>query len=583
LALILVFKKAKNMKSIKNIILMIFMALALGNCDESSFLEEKPLSVYTPENSLVTASDYQSAVNYLYNRVRFFLFDLYSSQNGRWSLMYGTDMAYMVYTTGLLNNYKTYMLPTIGEVLNVWRYTYIFINQANLILTRIEDADFDDEIKNRYRGQALCIRAFGYRLLANLYGGVPLFLEESVGIRRDAVRATREEVYNQCKTDLIEAISLLGNIDEVRDGEVSRQVAQHYLTEIYICLGDNDEAIKAATAVIEHPAMALMTRRFGTFAGQEGSPFSDLFKYNNQNRGSGNTESLWVSQFDYLNPGSNEAMLDRHAWAFLPQYWSNVITIDGVTASAFTNLTMEKGGFGNAFMKPTQHVAEEIWAAGDLRNAPYLIVRDLIIDNPASPAFGKWFVADGYCTEAQRYKGWYPSFMKTVSGYIPEEHYLRDHEGNPVKTALGEQAVTTAAPHSYHDNYICRLAETYLLRAEAYLNKGDKANAAKDINAVRSRSQAPPVDAADVDIDYILDERLRELTFEEFRMLTLCRMGKLVERTKKYNYSFNGLDGSPVESSGMSMEEYHNLWPIPYNEIERNTEAVLEQNPGYTN
>ncbi|MDR1103037.1 MAG: RagB/SusD family nutrient uptake outer membrane protein, partial [Tannerella sp.] len=128
-----------------------------------------------------------------------------------------------------------------------------------------------------------------------------------------------------------------------------------------------------------------------------------------------------------------------------------------------------------------------------------------------------------------------------------------------------------------------RLAETYLLRAEAYLNKGDKANAAKDINAVRDRSQAPRVDAADVDIDYILDERLRELTFEEFRMLTLCRMGKLVERTKKYNYSFNGLDGNPVESSGMSMEEYHNLWPIPYNEIERNTEAVLEQNPGYTN
>jgi hypothetical protein len=272
-------------------------------------------------------------------------------------------------------------------------------------------------------------------------------------------------------------------------------------------------------------------------------------------------------------------------FVFFPDIGVIRLTVNGVTTSAFTNLTVEKGGYGNAWMKPTQHVAEDIWDAGDLRNAPYLIVRDLKIDNPASPAFGKWFVADGYCTVAHRYKGWYPSFMKTVSGHLPEEHYLRDRDGNPVKTALGEQAVTNnmVNQHSHHDNYICRLAETYLLRAEAYLNKGDKMNAAKDINALRSRSDAPLADAADVDIDYILDERLRELTFEEFRMLTLCRMGKLVERTKKYNYSFKGINGTAIESSGMSMEEYHNLWPIPYNEIERNTEAVLEQNPGYVN
>lgn len=63
---------------------------------------------------------------------------------------------------------------------------------------------------------------------------------------------------------------------------------------------------------------------------------------------------------------------------------------------------------------------------------------------------------------------------------------------------------------------------------------------------------------------------MRELYFEETRMLTLCRMGKLVEMNRKYN-----------PKTGATIYDYHNLWPIPYSEIERNTEAILEQNPGY--
>jgi len=116
------------------------------------------------------------------------------------------------------------------------------------------------------------------------------------------------------------------------------------------------------------------------------------------------------------------------------------------------------------------------------------------------------------------------------------------------------------------------LAETYLLRAEAYLGKNDKINAAKDINVVRSRANATPVEAAEINIDYILDERLRELMYEEWRRVTLARINKLVDRTKRYN---------PMVAPEGYIKDFHNLFPIPYSEIERNTEAVLEQNPGY--
>src|SRR3546814_588624 len=127
-----------------------------------------------------------------------------------------------------------------------------------------------------------------------------------------------------------------------------------------------------------------------------------------------------------------------------------------------------------------------------------------------------------------------------------------------------------ASGNVYNDIYVMRLAETYLLRAEAYLGKGDKINAAADINTVRARAQATDVAADEVDVDYILDERARELVVEEPRRLTLARLGLLDERIKLHN---------PV--SAPSIQEFHNLWPIPQTEIDANVAATLSQNPGY--
>ena len=72
-----------------------------------------------------------------------------------------------------------------------------------------------------------------------------------------------------------------------------------------------------------------------------------------------------------------------------------------------------------------------------------------------------------------------------------------------------------------------------------------------------------------MNLDYILDERSRELAAEEIRNITLFRMGKFVERARKYN------------PAGQFVADHQNLWPIPFGEIEKNTGAVLTQNPGY--
>jgi starch-binding outer membrane protein, SusD/RagB family len=79
---------------------------------------------------------------------------------------------------------------------------------------------------------------------------------------------------------------------------------------------------------------------------------------------------------------------------------------------------------------------------------------------------------------------------------------------------------------------------------------------------VRARAKASPVLANNVNLDYILDERLRELCIEEMRMLTLMRTDKLVERVTKYNPFY-----------AVNMKPNFNLWAIPCGEMDRNRSA----------
>lgn len=131
------------------------------------------------------------------------------------------------------------------------------------------------------------------------------------------------------------------------------------------------------------------------------------------------------------------------------------------------------------------------------------------------------------------------------------------------------------------DWYIARSAETYLLRAEAKLRKGDTSGAAADVNAVRARSNAtyryPSVDIYD-----ILDERARELAWEEFRWNTLLRMGSKgsneVMKTQLEKYSYGTNDTGAF--AGQAFPSW-TLFPIPETVIELNSELVMEQNFGW--
>jgi hypothetical protein len=131
--------------------------------------------------------------------------------------------------------------------------------------------------------------------------------------------------------------------------------------------------------------------------------------------------------------------------------------------------------------------------------------------------------------------------------------------------------LTQASSSDQYNNLIyLRLADTYLLLTEALFRQNKLDEAALWINKVRGRSHASPVAAANITIDFILDERSRELVTEEHRRYALLRAGKLVERVQKYN-----------DFAGPTIANAPLLFPIPQSVIDANTGRKMEQNPGY--
>lgn len=546
-------------------------------CEEEEFLKEVPLDFYSPENSFETEGNFNAALTDLYARVR----AIQSVDGGAtyYSEVLGTDVAFNArLDQARLGNYTVSLTPQSDLPKQHWIRWYKIISNANTIVSRLAASKLTETQKKVVGGEAKLFRAYAYFKLVNLYGGVPLILEEATSPKSDFTRAPKEEVLKQIVADATEAAVNLPNVDAVKDGRLSKAVANHLLAETYIILKEYDKAIAAATEVIEKSNLKLMTERFGSLRTQPGDVFYDLFRVGNQNRKSGNTESIWVIQYELdviggvlTSSGSPMNNLER---CVAPATFSmsdpdgKGALLDNASAS-----TLNSGGRGVSFVRPSDYYLYEIWGldpkkdnrkveSTDIRTSSFNIVRDFIYTNPLSPKyFNKSlldFPAPNWLSASWR---WYPYPSKITT---PGQHPL-GVLADPVKLTL-----KTSAGPTFRDMYMIRLPETILLRAEAYLLKGDAVKAAADINIIRNRAKAIPVTPAEVSLEYILDERARELIFEEDRRVTLSRMGKLVERVKRYN---------PLNAP--NIQPFHALFPIPFSEIEANKDGKLEQNPGY--
>jgi hypothetical protein len=441
----------------------------------------------------------------------------------------------------------------------IFAWLYSIINSANTIVdeaTLRPNINWNgDSNKDRIISEARALRAWAYRYLTYGWGDVPLTLHESSGssVKTDWERTPVADVRRQIVSDLLFAEKNIP-VEPVMRGRITKGAVQHYLAEMYLIFDKPDSALFWANQAINTPNYSLITRRYGVNSAKPGVPFMDMFYDGNTNREEGNTEALWVFQFAQATIGEGLSMMKRYTSS---RYWK--ITLAGVTP---LQITVDRSGLGYGRMAYTKW-ALNLFEKNDDRGSDFAIRKYFVLQNddqngsapadrlPAGYAYGDTIKLDWSTDITASHRGVYnwPFPRKFETGTDPN---------NPSQHSPGT------------DQIYLRLASTYLLKAEAEFLLGRSDDAATTLNIIRKRSNASAITASQVNMDFILDERARELSFEEDRRNTLLRTDKWLVRTALYNH--NG---------GAFIAERDKLYPIPQSVIDANLTQKMPQNPGY--
>ncbi|TXD53145.1 MULTISPECIES: RagB/SusD family nutrient uptake outer membrane protein [unclassified Polaribacter] len=547
------------MKKIKIIIFSCSIFLLLISCSED-VLDVTPRHFIGPDNLFVDASGFDSGLNGLYALFRRERGGERSGTDNNDLLIdiaiSGTDNAYGNHRSGWCrvgNEYDTRNIPEEAHNRNFFTYLYQVVGSANAIISRAEDPSIDWTLteKNRVIGEARLFRAWAYRHLTFTYGDVPLSLVEVTGstVRSDFTRTPVAEVRAQMLEDLLFAEANLPKTSS-NPGKLVQGVATHYLAELYLTLDDYPNAITKASNLINgvNGSYSLIQSRYGVKSSAPGTPFTDMFLQGNSNKSEGNTEVLWVMQMERDMNGGGVNIMRR--WF---RNRSFQVRVNG--SRGYFSFTDDAGGRGIGRVGPTQF-ALELYEESDHRGGRFAWRTYEVLNNPSNIpngfALGDTIFFDYKNKMEPNNQASWPSTRKWDNAF--------NNDPQEPLNAVGE---------GYNDQVYLRLAETYLVLAEAQLKNNNPGGAATTINFLRRRANASLITAADVTVDFILDERSRELWSEEHRRYSLARNNKLVERYRLYARRYSS-----------SIADKDKLMPIPQSVIDANT-IPMEQNPGY--
>ena len=510
-------------------------------------LKETPITgitsaYYTP------ASGFEAAVNACYEPMRTF----YARERGATMTVFGTD-EYQKGADGgykFFNDYTPGLNGDVDFISATWTDFYQGINTCNTVIGRAKTAAVPVAQQTLRSAEARFLRAMYYFTLVRTYGDVPLPLEETVGVLTATSRVPVAQVYDAIIADLQFAEANL--TDVAKDyGRATRPAAQHLLSLVYLtrnATGDMAKAASEAKLVLANPLFALLPRYKDVFdfANKKNKEvvFSIQFTADPLTTGVGNELHLYFG-FPYdLRPGMlRDIANDRPFKRFRPTAWllglwdrTKDIRYDDMHKITWfsnnpNNLPKNAAGVPKFQVGDTSiFFPGREYSAAERAATRYLIIAPSEYDDANFPVLNKFL--------------------------DPARLSVNDTRGS-------------------RDFLMMRLAETYLIAAEASFRAGNTAEALTYVNAVRTRAAKPgqaaamQVTAADLSIDFFLDERSRELNGEITRFFDLTRTGKLVERVKLYNPG-----GAP------NIQAYHVLRPIPNNEILLST-GTMKQNTGY--
>ena len=576
--------------------------LGLSNCSKDR-LKPKPLSFYEPSETYVDAAAMRAA---LVSCARNLRNEYYGDNPPILTEMVFSEVTVEGTTdkSGPAQDLNLVITPDQAiyndadhaRIYYYWSEGYRGIKYANTVISRIDDATYSSpEERNAILGSAYFHRAMRYYRLTNQFGDVPAVMTEITEPQLDFFTTKREVILEKMKTDLDSA--KLWVSDNVNRGEVTKGAVLHLLTKINLALGKFDDAIQSASEIINGGNYALMRQPFGA---TKKNVIWDLHRPENKSLGE-NKEGLYMIIDRFGDGGYDGGMrIMRQA---VPYWGTNITTPsgkkgtnDGVSVS-FVQSSLYGRGIGRC--RPTNYSQWDIWTdTSDLRHAKgnWIKMEDLLYNNDGALKNSDGTTDAYYLKNLQEYNS---------SGGLLCVDTIRSWFGWPQYKVFIPDNENTPMQGGHTDWYIFRLAETYLLRAEAYFWKGDLQSAANDINEVRTRAGCAPITPDKVNMGFILDERARELFYEEPRKTELTRIAYLfamtgtpAENGKSYsmenfsdnNYFYDRIiaknnfyrDGNITNHGDKyTISPYHVLWPVPTVSIQGSTYGHINQNKGY--
>jgi starch-binding outer membrane protein, SusD/RagB family len=559
------------MKSfIQKLLFLVILPFLVGlvSC-KKDFLEEENKTGITADVLYNTPEGMENLVNSCYAPSRLW----YGKMIGYLLTEAGTDEILRAGWGGGYAPYHEYNSSFQGSdpgLIHVWSGFYKGINACNAAIERIESSPMAENIKPLREGEVRFLRAFYYYHLVETFGPVPLKTKETASPEMTATRASVDEVYQLIFSDLDVALKNLKGVVTPQGGRITQPAVEAFLARLYLTRKMYPKALEMAKNVINNYDFKLMT------------DYKALWNMANSN-GNTNKEAVWFVNYTANNDLNDRPRGSDLGFFYLWEGGHNAHTFFTMMNFGLPGFTwdVENGRPLNQYL-PSRYLLDLYDETKDARYAGTFRTVWWANDATTLPAGVKLgdtiFVAS---------KNTVPADVRQSKKYtIIDRNDVYDASGVPKGdrsryVQLNKFADPTRPDKGVHeskrDAFVFRLAEMYLIAAEASMELGDKTAAAEFINVIRTRAALPgkeqemKVSATDMNIDFILDERARELAGEQVRWFDLKRTGKMKERLAL---------GNPEAAA--NFKDFHLVRPIPQVELDvMQNKGEFKQNTGY--
>jgi starch-binding outer membrane protein, SusD/RagB family len=570
----------KKINSIKSLTLVCFMAFMLIGQSCKDVLKETVISGIG-NDYINTPAGFNAAINAAYASLRGF----YGTQMGLTVSEYGTDL----YATGADGGYKGFhfydaqLNSQVDWLATIWDELYRGINTCNAVIERAPKATgLSDALKKQRVAEMKFLRAHYYFLLLQQWGGVDLRLTETLAPTKKTSRASEADMFKAIIADLEASLPDLETTNASTNyGRATKAASEHLLAKVYLT-----KATSSAKAADDYSKAATYAQNVvSNYKFKLLPDFANVFAIGS---GEKNDEVIFAVQYtnDILTTAA-PAPLSRNSDGSINQdgnaNGNNLHLFFGMQYDVQAGLVRDIA-YGRPFkrLRPTKYAIETVFAERTNDSRYKKCFRDTWLSN----APGTYNTAFDASKAKVTFKAGDTAIFMPGYEMTKEIRATKPYQVL-VPSAYSEALFPTLIKFmdplrpdrtwtaGSRDFLAFRLADTYLMLAEAQLQLGKKAEAVAAANMVRVRAAFPgkgdamKITEADMNMDFIMDERGRELMGEQTRWMDLKRWGKLVERVKATN---------PQASA---IKDIHNLRPIPQSQIDRSDAGAFAQNPGY--